>query len=338
MVSVIIPAFNVEKQIEKCIQSAADQTCKDIEIIVVDDGSSDDTGRICRELEKTCVNLRYIRQENKGVSVARNTGIRESKGDYLMFVDGDDYIEPEITELLLKKAEEGYDIVCCCCRTAGEETVYEDHFFRGDRSYHSDEDKEELFLQLIDPGYGKEGSRTVTAIGVPWGKLYRSSFIRSNGLQFDPELKRLQDNMFNMQAFAAAGSIYYLDLPLYDYRVDHIINYHKGYRHPGNSEKLIAKRKRFFEDNKRLYTEKTETEFKKYICKSFMAGLKYYASGSRTYNRNIRQGFITLTEAEAFSGCMEWDLPHKLKHEKLAEIFIRLKMYLFLFCLLRMTL
>ena len=229
MVSVIIPAFNVEKYIEKCIQSVVNQTSRDIEIIVVDDGSTDGTGILCRELENRYENVKYFRQENRGVSIARNTGIRESKGDYLMFIDGDDYVEPEITELLLEKAEKGHDIVCCCCRTAGEETVYEDHFFRGDRSYYSDEDKEELFLQLMDPGYGKDGARTVTAIGVPWGKLYRGSFIRSNRLQFDPELKRLQDNMFNMQAFAAAGSIFYFDLPLYDLRVDHIISYYKGY-------------------------------------------------------------------------------------------------------------
>ena len=255
-----------------------------------------------------------------------------------MFIDGDDYVDPEITELLLEKAEKGHDIVCCCCRTAGEETVYEDHFFRGDRSYYSDEDKEELFLQLMDPGYGKDGSRTVTAIGVPWGKLYRSSFIRSNRLQFDPELKRLQDNMFNMQAFAVAGSIYYLDLPLYDYRVDHIIDYHKGYRHPDNSEKLIAKRRRFFEKNRKLYTESVKREFNRYIYRSFMATLKYYASGSRTYNKKIRQMFIEVTKESAFLGCMEPDLPCRLKHERIAEVFISQKMYFFLFCLLRMTL
>ena len=338
MVSVIIPAYNVERYIEKCIKSILDQSYTDTEIIIVDDGSTDGTGKICRDLEKDYNRIRYICQENRGVSVARNTGIREAGGEYLMFVDGDDFIEPELIDRLMERSREGFDIVCCCCRTAGEESVYEDHFFDGDRSFCTDVEKEELFLQLIDPRYGKGSKRVVTAIGVPWGKLYRSSLIRSKDILFDPELKRLQDNMFNMHAFAEAGRIFYLDQPLYDYRIDHIVGFHSGYRYPGNSEKLIRKRKKFFEDNKGFYTEKAEMEFNKYIYRSFMAGLKYYASTSRTYNKNIRKSFIEMKDKEIYSGCTGTVFSGKLKHEKLAECLIKYKMYLLLFIVLRMTL
>lgn len=338
MVSVVIPAYNVEKYIKKCIESVIEQTHKDIEIIVVDDGSTDSTGKICHELKERYRNIKYIYQENKGVSEARNTGIRESKGDYLMFVDGDDYIDPEITERLMEKIHEGYDIVCCCCKTAGEETVFEDHFFKGDRIFSKDGEKEDLYLQLIDPRYGKCNERTITAIGGPVAKIYKSDIIKSERLQFDPELKRLQDNLFNMYAFAAADSIYYLDQALYNYVTEHIVNYYKDYRHPHNSELLIEKRKRFFEQNERFYTEKVKEKFEIDIYRSLLAGLKYYASRSRMYDRNVRKAFIKMINKKIYSGSINISFPGKLKHEVIIDLLISMKMYLILFCLLRLIL
>lgn len=338
MVSVVIPAYNVGKYIEKCIKSILDQTYKDIEIIVVNDGSTDDTEEICQKLQGEHGNIRYFYQKNMGASAARNTGIRESKGDHLMFVDGDDFIDPEIIERLMDRIGEETDIVCCCCKTAGEETVYADHFFPGDRTFSSDEDKEDLYLQLIDPTYGKGNARTITAIGGPVAKIYKTGMLRSKGLAFDPELKRLQDNLFNMYAFAEAKTIYYLDQPMYNYVTEHILNYYSGYKHPGNTEKLIEKRKEFFEKNQRFYTKKVEAEFGKFIYKSFILGLKYYASKSRMYNKNIRKAFIEMREKEVYAGCVGMAFPGKLKHEMMIDAFIRMRMYLLLFCILRLTL
>ena len=101
MISVIIPAYNVEHYIKYSIESVLQQTYQDLELIVVDDGSTDSTYEVCKAVSEREPRIKFVRQENKGVSVARNTGIRAAQGDYIMFVDGDDIISPYCLEHLL---------------------------------------------------------------------------------------------------------------------------------------------------------------------------------------------------------------------------------------------
>lgn len=114
MVSIIVPIYNVEQYISKCIESILAQTYRDFELILVDDGSTDMCGKICDEYAKQDSRVHVIHQENKGVSAARNAGISLAKGEYIMFVDSDDFI----TENMLEKmhdciAESGSDIAIC---------------------------------------------------------------------------------------------------------------------------------------------------------------------------------------------------------------------------------
>ena len=95
-VSVIIPVYNGEKTIEKCINSIINQSYKDLEIIIVNDGSTDNTYEICQKYSQKDDRIQVINQENKGVCLARNIGIKFSKGDYIQFVDSDDWLEPSI--------------------------------------------------------------------------------------------------------------------------------------------------------------------------------------------------------------------------------------------------
>jgi len=101
IVSVIIPVFNIEKYIKKCIESVISQTFKDLEIILIDDGSTDLSSEICKEFEKKDQRILVISQKNQGLSAARNRGIKISSGRYLTFVDGDDLIEKDMIEFLL---------------------------------------------------------------------------------------------------------------------------------------------------------------------------------------------------------------------------------------------
>ena len=113
MISVIVPVYNVKPYLRKCLDSIINQTYKDMEILIVDDGSTDGSGDICDEY-KTDKRVRVFHIENKGLSGARNVGLDNAKGDWIAFVDSDDWIEPEMYELLLKGAEEtGADIVEC---------------------------------------------------------------------------------------------------------------------------------------------------------------------------------------------------------------------------------
>lgn len=114
-ISVIIPAYNVEKYIEKTLKSLIDQTFKDFEAIIINDGSTDNTERIIKEvLQDTKFQWKLINQENQGVSAARNRGIMESKGEYISFLDADDYYHPTFLEKMYNKAKEkNYEVVFC---------------------------------------------------------------------------------------------------------------------------------------------------------------------------------------------------------------------------------
>lgn len=121
-VSIIIPVYNAEKHLKKCIQSVLTQTEKDIEVILIDDGSKDESLHICQLYEKQDNRLRVIHQENSGVSAARNKGITLAKGEYIGFVDADDWIDCEMYRLMLGEAKKtDADVVMCDART-----VYED--------------------------------------------------------------------------------------------------------------------------------------------------------------------------------------------------------------------
>lgn len=224
-VTIVVAIYNVADCLEECIQSIISQTYKNIEIILVNDGSTDDSLSVCRRFSSQDSRIKIIDQKNQGVSVARNNGIENAGGDYIMFVDGDDCLHETIVEELVENA--GCSDIIFCAYKAFNESVSsaEDcSFFDGDRDF--SEDKKDLYLQLINLSYGQPGKR-YTASGVPWGKLYKKSFIDKHGLRFDKKLIRMQDNIFNMQAFALAEGIKYIDRALYMYRVDNILRYKK---------------------------------------------------------------------------------------------------------------
>lgn len=114
MVSIIVPVYNVEKYIEKCLTSLASQTYDSLEFILVSDGSKDGSDVICKRFAVADKRFRYFRKENEGVSAARNYGISRARGEYYLFVDSDDYIDSDMVEKMtavMKK--ENADIVQC---------------------------------------------------------------------------------------------------------------------------------------------------------------------------------------------------------------------------------
>ena len=114
LVSIIIPVYNVEKYIEKCLDSVLAQSYDNLEILLIDDGSTDKSGAICAEYAGKDKRIHLIRQKNQGVSVARNVGLKKAQGRWIAFVDSDDYIESGYIEILLNNAEEkNADVVQC---------------------------------------------------------------------------------------------------------------------------------------------------------------------------------------------------------------------------------
>jgi glycosyltransferase involved in cell wall biosynthesis len=256
MISVVVTAYNAEKYINQCLESCINQTFKNIEIIVVDDGSNDKTAQEVKRYCQIDNRVKYIYQENSGVSVARNTGINMAAGKFIMFVDGDDYLDDEIVFKLYAHMNSQIDIIACCCTCFNGFHQSEDHFFNGSCEMSNVEEKEKLYTQLMKIEAGQpQGQEIFTAIGVPWGKLYRMSMLKNYNLKFNSMLRRMQDNVFNMYAFAVARKIVYLDESLYQYRIDHITGYTKAYS-PDIYYEVLKEREQFFSSNKSFGTDR----------------------------------------------------------------------------------
>ena len=113
MISIIVPVYNVENYLEECLDSIKNQTYTDIEVILVNDGSTDNSQAICEKYCKQDPRFHLINQENQGQSVARNRGVKESVGKFIMFVDSDDVIKRDMLQQLMKYMDTGIDIVEC---------------------------------------------------------------------------------------------------------------------------------------------------------------------------------------------------------------------------------
>lgn len=121
-ISIIVPVYNVERYIERCVESICQQTYTNTEIILVDDGSTDSSGKICDEIAVKDPRIRVIHQQNSGLSAARNAGLAVAKGEYIAFVDSDDYIAQEMYSVMIENMEK-YDldiIGCTSFRDKGE--------------------------------------------------------------------------------------------------------------------------------------------------------------------------------------------------------------------------
>ncbi|KFI57311.1 glycosyltransferase [Bifidobacterium cuniculi] len=238
MISVIIPLYNQERYIQDCLASLAAQTMDDFEVIIVDDGSTDSSAELAADFAAQDSRFTLMRQANAGVSTARNRGLDQATGQWVCFVDPDDSVDKDyLATLLAASAEQqDIDIVMSTCVALTDDGEVRQHFFPESFVAHTAQDKERLFHQLIDGAF-EQSDGFVTAIGVPWGKLYRRDFLAEHDLRFDPALPRMQDNLFNMEAFQHARAITYLDYAGYRYRVGGLSertyrNTIKGLYHP----------------------------------------------------------------------------------------------------------
>ncbi len=172
LISIIVPVYNVEKYIEKCILSILEQTYKNIEIIIIDDGSTDNSGKLLDVLEKKDQRIKVIHKDNAGVSAARNDGIDMARGKYVIFVDGDDYISNDFVEYMLNLAESGADFCLSTkCYTKNTELQIENDNIK----QYSPADATALLLSCK------------VIVGC-WNKIYKRSFLNENNIKFSTSL------------------------------------------------------------------------------------------------------------------------------------------------------
>lgn len=208
-VSVIIPIYNAEDYLQKCVDSVIKQTEKNIEIILVDDGSKDNSLRICQQYSKVDKRVRVIHQENAGVSAARNEGIKQARGKYIGFVDSDDWIEPDMFERLLQEAENtGADVVMCDATT-----VYDDGRTQAD-----------TITQLSGNRILEKSDFTPSLLLEMAGSACRCIYkndryndkLRKHPLAFPLGVKFSEDRIFNLYAFGQANKVCYLKESYYN--------------------------------------------------------------------------------------------------------------------------
>ena len=202
-ISVIVPCYNIESYLPRCIESILAQTYKNLEIILISDGSTDGTDEVIREYAKKDSRIIPVFKQNSGVSDTRNRGLDIATGDYIGFVDGDDYIEPEMYETLLKNAiENNADISHCGYQMVFPSRV--DYYYNTGKKVIQDNKKG---IRDIIVGDYVEPS--------PCIKIYRKNIV--NNLRMPPDIKINEDVIFNFYAFVNSQKSVYEDLPFYHY-------------------------------------------------------------------------------------------------------------------------
>lgn len=194
-VSVIVPVYNVEKYIRRCVESIRAQTFGDLEIFLIDDGSKDSSGALCDALAKEDDRITVKHVENGGVAAARNLGLDSCSGDYITFVDADDYLEQDFVETLLGMLHRDQTFVAVCANTSLHETVK------------INEGVIELEREF---SHGKYQFSNVV-----WGKLYRREILE--GLRFQEDLCVGEDTLFFRQVMSRLARLSYTAGELYHY-------------------------------------------------------------------------------------------------------------------------
>ena len=245
-VSVVVPVYNVEDYIERCLDSIINQNFKHIEIIAINDGSTDSSLSILKHYSCKDKRIRIIDSSNKGVSNARNLGVREARGDFIVFVDSDDWIDKDMIKKMytyLKK--EKADLVMCTYVREFKNRSKEKIFDLPNVCIYGENDiKDKLLRKLVGPiGNELSNPEYLDALGTVWGKMYRSEILKNNDFRF-VDLKYIgsgEDTLFNIYAFNKFKRVVIINEPMYHYWKDNPNSITTG-----SISNFLEKRKNYF--------------------------------------------------------------------------------------------
>lgn len=207
LISVIVTAYNIKTYLPRCLDSLLRQTYKNLEVIVVDDGSTDGTAAVCDRYAEENPKIRVIHKENGGPSAARNAGVAIAKGDYIGYVDGDDWTEPDMYQAMLTAClMNDADIAICAYRQVGKGG--EEIRPTGDTLALSREEALEIYIS---------GHPQYHIYHSVWSKLFRREVIKN--IDF-PEGRKSEDIMYTTWAMTKASKCVFLDTPYYNYMMD----------------------------------------------------------------------------------------------------------------------
>lgn len=325
-ISVIIPAYNVEDYIEQCLRSVMNQTYKNLEIIVVNDGSKDNTADIIKKLADEDKRIVFIDQENQGVSASRNNALSKIDSDFVMFLDSDDWLDLDACEYLMQEAiKENADCVMFgYVREYGDNSLTKSAFDEDRLIFEGQEVKEKLHRRLFGPiGEELASPEKLNAISTIWGKLYKSEFVKNVEFVSLQELGLCEDGYFNINVFKKLNKVVFVRKYFYHYR-----------KIVGGVSLTQRKDSNIFEKEKKFYSrlneiiekQKLTDDYKIAIDNRFAlslieVGISIFNSKSNVY-KNIKN---VLHSNEYRGACQNLELKYFPIHWKLFFGFAKIK-------------
>lgn len=209
-ISIIVPVYNVEKYLSECINSILAQSFPDYELILIDDGSKDNSGRLCDDYARRDARIKVVHKENAGVSEARNSGLDIAVGEYVTFIDSDDCVNPDYLDYLISEIrKQKVDMVLS--------GIVMEYFTeeRGSIRYTITESQKLTVRALFEK---LELDYPQICICGPWCKLYKNSIIQRNGIRFDKNLSNGEDTCFNLDYFKKIETVFFSRQIFYHYR------------------------------------------------------------------------------------------------------------------------
>ncbi|WP_088041613.1 glycosyltransferase [Bacillus sp. EAC] len=222
-VSIIVTIYQVEKYLERCIQSILNQTFKDFELILVDNGSTDGSTEICDKYKKKDARIKFVKKNYGSISSGRNFGLSFATGEFIQFIDSDDWIDSEMLQKMYDSCiQSNSDLITC-----------------GYRKMYLNENNEEYFVKCVvdDQTYSKSEFLSVCAkycqnfiLYFVWNKLYRAEIIKNNGIWFDESITRSEDILFNLEYIKCAESFSFIKEPFYVYNRSNVNSITKSFQ------------------------------------------------------------------------------------------------------------
>ena len=320
-ISIIVPVYNTEKYLPRCIESILNQTYKNIEVILVNDGSTDKSGQICDQYFISDDRITVVHKKNTGVSDSRNQGIRVSNGDYLQFVDSDDYIDEDMTEILLQTIEQTkVDLVICGIKSVENITgkCILNNYPKNEMNI-SVEYFKKIYYNLYICSY----------INSPCNKLYSANIIKYNNILFDTKFNLGEDLLFNLEVIKKCNKFSILSACLYNYeRYDDIHLTNKFREDIYNIQKILFKNviNLYTRRDKEKYSEQLnnfETEYCKTLIDiviSIATNYEFkYICACIAAMKNVRKDEVLNRKINS--------LKLNFKQEKLIVFFLRRNIY-----------
>lgn len=222
MVSVIVPVYNAEKYLSKCLESILSQSFSDLELILVNDGSVDGSPEICDSYARRDSRVILVNQEKSGVAAARNVGIRTAKGKLIVFVDSDDWLDTETLAECVTEFQRDTTLDCLLFAYKKEypERSYQKHIFEKSIRFNN---KEDFYRVVYRRLFGLTNDELVHPESLEylctcWGKVYRREMIADDCFVPIEEIGSCEDGLFNMDVLKKCTTALYVDKPYYHYR------------------------------------------------------------------------------------------------------------------------